>query len=81
MGSFWFLWGWDQLCRSLIWDCCCFVPLRLRYGGVFCAVFFGCFFSPTLVGESPLFLLLLRFIDMSIGSIVVNDCSVAVVDG
>ena len=48
--------------------------------GVFCAGFLGCFFSPSLVGESPLSLLLLRFMDMSIGSIVVNDCSVAVVD-
>ena len=51
-------------------------------GAVFCTVFFffGVFFSPSLVGESSLSLLLLRFIDMSIGSIVVNDCSVAVVD-
>ena len=38
------------------------------------------FFSPSLVGESSLSLLLLRFIDISIGSIGVNDCSVAVVD-
>ena len=68
------------MCWSLIWDCCCFVPLRLRYGGVFCAGFLGCFFCPSLVGESPLSLLLLRFMDISIGSIVVNDCSVAVVD-
>ena len=49
-------------------------------GVVFCAGFLGCFFSPSLVGESSLSLLLLRFIDISIGSIVVNDCSVAVVD-
>ena len=40
----------------------------------------GCFFSPSLVGESSLSLLLFRFIDISIGSVVVNDCFVAVVD-
>ena len=49
-------------------------------GGVFCAGFLGCFFSPSLVGESSLSLLLLRLIDISIGSIGVNDCSVAVFD-
>ena len=38
------------------------------------------FFSPSFVGESSLSLLLLRFIVISIGSIVVNDCSLAVVD-
>ena len=30
--------------------------------------FFGCFFSPSLVGESSLFLLLFKFMDISIGS-------------
>ena len=48
-------------------------------GVVFCTGFMECFLSPSLVGESSLSLLL-RFIDISIGSIVVNDCSVAVVD-
>ena len=30
--------------------------------------FFGCFFSPSLVGESSLSLLLFKFMDISIGS-------------
>ena len=83
-GGFWFLWGRNQLGWSLIWDWCffyCFVPLRLRYGGVFCTVFF----SPSLVGESSPSLLLFKFIDIFIGSVVwlsfvVNDCFVAVID-
>ena len=46
--------------------------------------FFGCFFSPSLVGESSLSLLLFKFMDISMGSVVwlsfvVNDCF-AVVD-
>ena len=46
--------------------------------------FFGCFFSPSLVGESSLFLLLFKIIDISMGSVVwlsfvMNDCF-AVVD-
>ena len=56
----------------------------LRYGGVSVGVF-GCFFSPSLVGESSLSLLLFKFMDISIGSMVwlsfvVNDCFVAVVN-
>ena len=47
-------------------------------------IFWGCFFSPSLVGESSLSLLF-KFMDISIGSMVwlsfvVNDCCVAVVD-
>ena len=58
---------------------CCFFPLMLRYGGCLCG-FFGCFFSPSLVGESSLSLLLFKFMDISMGSMfwlssfVVNDC-------
>ena len=56
----------------------------LRYGGGVCVGFFGCFFSPSLVGESSLSLLLFKFMDISMGSVVwlsfvVNDCF-AVVD-
>ena len=42
--------------------------------------FFGFLFSPSFVGESSLFLLLFKLMLMSMGSIGVDDCSVAVVD-
>ena len=62
----------NQLCWSLFildWRFFyCFFPLMLRYGGLFAVGFFGCFFSPSLVGESSLSLLLFKFMDISIGS-------------
>ena len=42
--------------------------------------FLGFLFPPSFVGESSLFLLLFKLMLMSMGSIGVDDCSVAVVD-
>ena len=42
--------------------------------------FWDFFFPPSFVGESSLFLLLFKLMLMSMGSIGVDDCSVAVVD-
>ena len=61
-----------------------FCPPYFEVWGVFVWGFFGCFFSPSLVGESSLSLLLFKFMDISMGSVVwlsfvVNYCF-AVVD-